>query len=123
MNENPMDRLSTFNRVSIRAVLVNEGEDPSTALSEAGIVNPVSISVVVGENLDLSGGILGDGLTPNLTGVLETEPDDDFDSSPYIQPNKTGRQPDAAQPDEPVTAALPPAFGSRPLAPVRKPGA
>jgi hypothetical protein len=72
MSRNPLGHLPAFNQVSIRAVLVSEGEDAGPALSEAGIVNPIAIPVVRGETLDLSGGILGDGLTPNLTAVLET---------------------------------------------------
>jgi hypothetical protein len=53
-------------------VLVREGEDASAALAEAGFAETVSVPVVVGEQPDLSGGILGDGVTPNVVAVLET---------------------------------------------------
>ncbi len=65
-------------------MLVNQGEDPSAALAKAGIVNAVAIPVVLGEQLDLPRGILGDGITPNLKAVLETEQQDDFDASSDI---------------------------------------
>jgi hypothetical protein len=118
MSDNPLDRLPAHNRVSIRAVLVHEGEDPGPALAAAGIVNPIAIPVVVGEELDLSGGILGDGITPNLIGVLETEQKDDFNPSPNSQPNQAASRPGAARPAEPVTTTLPAAFGMRSFAPV-----
>jgi hypothetical protein len=123
MSDNPLDRLSAFNRVSIRAVLVHDGEDPSAALAEAGIFDPVAIPVVLGDETDLGGGVLGDGITANLTGVLETEQEDDFDSSPFNQPdNQPGLRPEAAQRGEPVTTTLPAAFGLQPLAPVHRLG-
>jgi len=111
MSDTPLDRLPAFNRVSIRGVLVHEGEDPRPALAAAGIVNPIAIPVVLGEDLDLSGGILGNGITPNLKAVLETEQHDDFDSSPTNQPNEAGSQPSAARSAEPVTTTLPAAYG------------
>ena len=49
--DNPLDRIPAFNRVSIRAVLVNEGEDPGPALAEAGIVNPIAIPMVLGDTI------------------------------------------------------------------------
>jgi len=118
MSDNPLDRLPAHNRVSIRAVLVHEGEDPGPALAAAGIVNPIAVPVVQGEELDLSGGILGNGITPNLKAVLENEQHDDFDSSPYHQSDKGASQPGAARPAEPVTTTMPAAFGLRPLAPI-----
>ena len=122
MSDNPLDSIPSFNRVSIRAVLVNEGEDPGQALSEAGIVDPIAVPVVLGEDLHLSSGILGNGVTPNLTGMLETEQEDDFNASPGTEPHNPGRRPDAAQPTKPVTTMLPAAFGLQPLAPVRRSG-
>jgi hypothetical protein len=121
MSDNPLDKLPVHNRVSIRAVLVHEGEDPSAALAEAGFANPIAIPVVLGEHADLSGGILGNGITPNLTAVLETEQDESFDSSPdtpAARPTKAD-----ARTSGPVTTVLPAAFGMQPLAPVRKNGA
>ena len=121
MSDNPMDRLPTFDRVSIRAVLVNEGEDPGSALSAAGILDPIAIPVVLGEELDLSGGILGDGISPNLTAVLETQKND-VSSSSRVQANPVRSPADPTQPSGSVTATLPAAFGMRPLAPIRQRG-
>jgi hypothetical protein len=120
MTDDLMDRLPAYNRVSIRAVLVSEGQDPSTALAEAGFANPVALSVVVGEAVDLPGGILGDGMTPNLVALLETEQEDGFDTAQPGARSDPGRS--VPVPSNPVTTTLPPAFGSQPLAPVRKRG-
>lgn len=72
MSDNPLDRLPAYDRVSIRAVLVHDGEDPAAALAEAGIFDPIAIPVMLGDGADLSGTLLGDGITPNLMAVLET---------------------------------------------------
>ncbi len=120
MTDNPLDSMHGFDRVSIRAVLVRDGEDPSAALLEAGITDPIAIPVLVGDDLDPTGGILGDGITPNLTAVLETEREDDFDSSPDTGPTPPRRSAEVARPDEAGTSMLPPAFGMQPLAPVRR---
>jgi hypothetical protein len=122
MSDTPLDRLPAFNRVSIRGVLVHEGEDPRPALAAAGIVNPIAIPVVLGEELDLSGGILGNGITPNLKAVLETEQHDDFDSSPTNQPSEAGSQPSAPRSAQPVTTTLPAAYGQRSFAPIHRLG-
>ena len=114
VSENALNDLPGFNRLSIRAVLVNEGEDPAPALAEAGI-----IPVMLGDNVDLPGGILGNATTPNLTAILEIEYQDDFDASPDARPDETGAGPDAARSNEPGTTMLPAAFGPQPLAPVR----
>jgi hypothetical protein len=123
MSDNPMDRLSPHDRVSVRAVLAHEGEDPTAALAAAGIVDAIVVPVAMGEDLDLSGGILGNGITPNLTAVLETEQQDDsFDDGAGSQRGST--QP-SAQPSTratpssaPVTTMLPAEYGVKPLAPV-----
>ena len=80
MSDNPLDRIASFDRVSIRAVVVSDDEDPSQALSEAGIFDPISLPVVFGEDQpDFS---FGDGITPNLTAVLEPDQEvDEFDST------------------------------------------
>src|ERR1700733_14008182 len=116
--DNPLDKLPAHNRVSIRAVLVHEGEDPSAALAEAGFANAVAIPVVLGEQSDLSDGILGNGITPNLTAVLETEQEEE---GPDIQPAAQS-EPQAVRPSGHVTTNLPPAYGIQPLAPVRRGG-
>lgn len=80
MSDSPLDNLPAFNRVSIPAVLVHEGEDPAAALAEAGILDPVAVSVLLDDDeLDTSVGILGDGITPNIEAVLEAH-----DPSPDI---------------------------------------
>ncbi len=62
MSDNPLDRIPGFDRVSIRAVVVMEGEDPGPALAAAGLVDPVAVPVVFGEGApDRS---FGDGFTP-----------------------------------------------------------
>jgi hypothetical protein len=128
MSDNPLDRIPSFDRVSIRAVVVSDGEDPSHALSEAGIFDPISLPVVFGE--DQPDFRFGDGITPNLTAVLEPDQEvDEFDSTE--QPASTKQttsihgdraQNGAAQQARPATATLPTAYGARPLAPVRPRG-
>ena len=127
MSDNPMDRLSSFDRVSVRAVLVHEGEDPTAALAAAGIIDAIVVPVVMGDDLDLSSGILGNGITPNLTAVLETEQQDDtFDDGDGSQQGSTqpSAQPStgAAPSSGPATTMLPAAYGIQPLAPVRSSG-
>lgn len=73
MSDSPLDNIPIFNRVSIPAVLVQEGDDPTAALAEAGILEPIALSVLLQEDvLDPSMGILGDGITPNIQAVLES---------------------------------------------------
>jgi hypothetical protein len=123
MNDDPKNRVPASDRISIRAVLVHEGEDASAALAAAGIVDAVALPVFVGEAVDLSGGILGDGLTANPIAVLETEQGEGFNSSSGRQPVSSARSSgDTAQRAGPVTTTLPAAFGMQPLAPVRSLG-
>jgi hypothetical protein len=128
MSDNPLGRIPSFDRVSIRAVLVRDGEDPTQALAAAGIVDPVALPVVLGEGApDVS---FGDGFTPNLTAVLELDaPDDDLASAKPI-PSASGLGVPANQARSgrngtptPRSAAtnLPTAYGLQPLAPVDKP--
>ncbi len=81
MAENPTDKLAAMNRVSIRAVLAAEGEDVTHALVRAGILNPVAIPVLLDEDAPRAGSILGDGITPNVTGVLEPDDEDRVDQN------------------------------------------
>ena len=123
MEDDPADRMAKANRVSIRAVLVSHpGVDIQAALAKAGIFNPVAIPVRLGEQPDLSAGILGDGITPNLIGVLEPDQHDQPDArsakpapreAKALNRSRTRHQP-------PRTANLPAAFGLKPMAPVRK---
>ncbi len=110
------DRVDRANRVSVRAVLAQDGELPVQALLDAGIYEPISVPVVMGEHEPhLDNGILGDGLTENLTAVLETEmPEDGDQTSANSSPSRS-----MAQHDAPTTATLPSTYGLRPMAPVR----
>jgi hypothetical protein len=118
MIKNPLDRIPSFNRVSIRAVLVADGQDPHDALVEAGIYDPVAVRVVPGDGSDPSGGLLGDTLTPNLVAVLEPDQPDDFADTPAFPPDRADS---AALPDQPERTAvttMPAAFGLRTFAPI-----
>jgi hypothetical protein len=122
VSDNPLDRIPSFDRVSIRAVVVRDDEDPSQALSDAGIFEPIALPVLLGEDQpDFS---FGDGITPNLTAVLEPDQEaDEFDSAD--QPAGIQLGPDQIRPSRqtrPATATLPAAYGARPLAPVRPRG-
>jgi hypothetical protein len=123
MTNDPTDKPPAFNRVSIRAVLVHEGDDPTEALAKAGFSDVISIPVILGDDPHLSGGILGNGITPNLVAILETEQEDAIEDEPGTQPDPSRSASEAAPPSTPATANLPAAFGIRPLAPVRKRGA
>jgi hypothetical protein len=122
MSDDPLGRIASHDRVSIRAVLARNGEDPSAALARAGIIDAVALPVVVGEDADLPGGILGDGITPNVTAVLETEAQEGFESSAGGGAAPAQPALDAARPFGLVTATLPAAYGMRSFAPVRKIG-
>jgi hypothetical protein len=122
MSDNPLDRLPILDPISIRAVLVHEGEDPSAALAEAGFAEVIAVPAILGEEADLAGGILGDGMTPNLAAALETAQEDGSDSPPNARPEPARSASVADVPAESVTSNLPPAFGMQPLAPVRKRG-
>jgi hypothetical protein len=117
MSDNPMDDLPSFNRVSIRAVLVTDGQDPKAALAAAGIFDPIAIPVVLGEGSSLSGGILGDAVTPNLTAVLEPDREDEWASSSPSS-NRTSAAPPPEQRENTVGTVPPEALGRRPFAPV-----
>lgn len=118
MSGNPLDRIPAFDRVSIRAVLVRDGEDPIPALAAAGIIDPIAIPVVMGDELNLSGGILGDGITPNLIAVLETEQTKSFETSSYNSPHQAASRQDTARAARRGTTTLPEAFGQRSFAPI-----
>jgi hypothetical protein len=123
MSDDPLDRIPSFDRVSVRAVVVYDEEDPAQALSEAGIFDPIALPAVFGE--DQSDFSIGDGITPNLVAVLETEQveDDPFDTPsrddrPQFPDNGSQRPTETSQ-AQPLTASLPAAYGIQPLAPVR----
>jgi hypothetical protein len=114
MTDDPGSSRTAGNRVSIRAVLAFDGEDVTQALSRAGIFDPVAVPATLGNTGDPQGGILGDGMTPNL--IAEIEPDDlppDAEADP-------GRMGSAQRQDEAATAAAPAAVdGMRSFAPTR----
>lgn len=118
-----MQRLAAANRVSIRAVLDDGHGDLQAALRDAGIFEPVAIPVLLGDQADASGGMLGNGVTPNVVGVLEPDEaeSDTFAADPDPAPllPKGGA---AIVADRSGSANLPASFGIRPLAPVRAPG-
>jgi hypothetical protein len=129
MSDNPLDRIPGFDRISLRAVVVAEGEDPGPALAAAGISDPIALPIVFGEAPpDRS---FGDGFTPNVAAVLEfDEPGVDasgtLGSASDIRDFPAGAQADAGAsasgdvpPSRPVTTNLPSAYDLQPLAPVR----
>ncbi len=135
MNDDLLDRIPSFDRVSIRAVVVADGEDPGHALSQAGIFDPVAVAVAFGESPP--DGSFGDGMTPNVTAVVEYDPPeasdllggDCEDGSHHRSVNTrdggagpdpgTARQVDAGQPPAKSLAVnLPAVYGLQPLAPV-----
>ena len=137
MSDNPLDRIPIHDRISLRAVMVPDGEDPGPSLAAAGIVDPVTLPVVFGEGQpDIS---FGDGFTPNVSAVLEpAQRGDDRESKqggqrpkaggydPAQDPDHAGSTPHAGDsraavpPPEPSPTNLPTAFGLQPLAPVRR---
>jgi muramidase (phage lysozyme) len=121
MSDNPLDRIPAHNRVSIRAVLVRAGEDPAPALLAAGITDPIAIPVVLGDDPHAFG-MLGDGRTPNLIGVLETNGPHGYDAPPVNRPNRSAPRPDVERPAEPSTTTAPATFGLPSFAPIRRVG-
>ena len=125
---NPMDSLHDFDMVSLRAVVVSDGQDPGVALAEAGILDPVALAMEFDDDPGASSRLLGDGITPNLTAVLEmdaSEPSNAGFAMPTGQPqdasgstsaHETGVGPEVGT----TTTRLPAAFGIQPLAPVRR---
>jgi hypothetical protein len=123
MSDDPLDRIPSFDRISIRAVLVHEGEDPGPALREAGIIDAVALPVMLDDDSHHIGGFLGDGITDNLTAVLEPDVTDDEEEDLADAPHaaRSWQNPDTTAESRPVgVARLPEAFGSQPLAPVRR---
>jgi hypothetical protein len=123
MSDDPMSRIPAYDRISIRAVLVSEGEDAAAALARAGIIDAVAIPVVLGDDPNLFGGILGDGFTPNPSGVLETEDEEIFESmggGGGTVPKTERPAANEGSPSRSVSSMLPAAFGMKSLAPVRK---
>jgi hypothetical protein len=130
-NQNTVDRnaddrdfvsiAARFDRVSIRAILTPEGELPTADLHGAGIFDQISVPVMMGDGLpDMSQGLFGDGITPNITAVLEF--DDDEQAAPWEAARSAAGPniPAPPQDERPATTQLPTAFGQQPMAPVRR---
>lgn len=120
MNDDPLEQIPSFDRVTIAAVLASDGEDVSEALAEAGIFDAIELRISFDGDLDASGVLLGDGFTPNLTAVVEFEqPQDEPDwqssgsDSGWLATN-------AVQDTASETSSLPAAYGMKPVAPVRR---
>lgn len=124
MEDDPAQRLAKANRVSIRAVLVSDQNvDVQSVLAKAGIFDPVAIPVLLGDKPDVPHGIFGDGVTPNLTGILEPDAPDALDARhAEPAPHEPGASKHASGTRrQPLpTANLPAAFGLKPMAPVRR---
>jgi hypothetical protein len=133
MGDNPLARIPSFDRVSLRAAVVPDGVDPGPALAAAGIFDPIALPIVFGENPpDRS---FGDGFTPNVAAVLEYDQPaagdsrfgsegrgSGFNGDPAlagVESGAPGSASDDAQPACPPTISLPTAYGMQPLAPVR----
>jgi hypothetical protein len=95
MNDDPLERLPAFNRISVRAVLDTGDGDVQAALAEAGIFDPVAVPVLLGDDALQAGAFLGDGMTPNLVGVLVPDTDD---MAPNIRSAAGSEQADGAGP-------------------------
>jgi hypothetical protein len=135
MSDNSLDRIPSFDRISIRAVVVMEGEDPGPLLAAAGIVDPVAVPAVFGEAAP--GRSFGDGFTPNVSAVVEFDQEaggfegggneqEDGGGSAGRRPDETRSAVDSLRSGPPPsgvgTVTLPEAYGIKPLAPVRPVG-
>ncbi len=139
MTDNPLDRIPNHDRVSLRAVVLRDGEDPGPALAAAGITDSIALPIMFGEGQP--GASFGDGFTPNLTAVLEPDQGQDSDGVPIGDEGFGGSGYDPAAGSDSLeagamsgaageavplpgatTTTLPAAYGLQPLAPVRKSG-
>jgi hypothetical protein len=117
MNDDPIDRIPSFDRVSVAAVLVREGEDATAALTEAGIIDPIVVEVMLDDGSGTDPGYFGDSVGGNVVAVLETEQAD------YRSAGGAAKRVTDSDPASGANAGnvnLPRAFGSRPVAPVRR---
>lgn len=106
----------------IRAVLQVGDEDVSAALMQAGIFDPVTVPVAVGAEPDISQGLLGDGATDNVVGVLSWDDAQGRDDDTVPAPQQRNAEQEGAAASA-ATRMLPAAFGRRPMAPVGAGGA
>jgi hypothetical protein len=68
--ENTAQRLIASDQVSVRVVVVAEGQDPTPHLLEAGIVDPVVVPFAWADT-QASAGVMGDGSTTSVSATLE----------------------------------------------------
>lgn len=71
VQQDPLAAMPAYNRLSLRAVIVPPGQDPSAALAAAGIVDPISLPVAFTSTAEEAARLLGAGATPHLAAVLE----------------------------------------------------
>jgi hypothetical protein len=117
MTDDPATGRTNSNRVSIRAVLAFDGEDVTQALSQAGIFDPVAVPATLDDAGAPPGGILGDGITSNVTAEIEPDEPTGFSPDAEALPAFMGME----QPsDQPVAAGAPTAHGAQPFAPMRR---
>ncbi len=118
--QDPAQRLLESERISIKAVLVEAGEDPMPLLREAGITEILSLPVA----LDADSGTasaLADGWGSSITATWEPDQDEEADFPTDADPQDTASD-DSASHADPATPSrainLPAAFGMRPMAPI-----
>lgn len=126
--EDTAQRLIEAERVSVRVVVVADGEDPTPHLLKAGIVDPVIVPFAWADD-ERSAGMMGDGRTSGVTATLEF--DDEAGESfaqhadpadrPAVNPPSGSNLVSGSDPvSETRTVQLPEAFGLKPMAPVRR---
>src|SRR5579871_4982203 len=114
-------RLLASERLSIKAVLVEAGEDPLPLLREAGITEFLSIPVALDADIGTATA-LSDGRGASITAAWEPDQAEESDHSP-TDANAQDDEADAGGSNSHVqlrrrAVNLPGAFGLRPVAPV-----
>ena len=122
--QDPAQRLLEAERISIKAVLVEAGEDPMPLLREAGITEVLSLPAALNADSGTASA-LSDGWGSSITATWEPDQDEEADFSTDADPRDVA--PDAsashADPATPARAVnLPAAFGMRPMAPIDRSG-
>ncbi len=120
--EDPARRLIESEQVSVRAVVVPDGEDPTPYLLKAGIVDPVAIPFTWGDD-QMAARSMGNGWTDAVPATLVFDDDSDDEDGGFPQDAEFRQSPPErpappASASQPRTVQLPEAFGARPMAPV-----
>jgi hypothetical protein len=71
-DDDPLSQILAHDRVSIPAILIVDGDDSVASPVDAGIYDPVTIPVTIGDDSTV---MLGDCFTESITAVFT--PDDD----------------------------------------------